>query len=40
MKHSDASFTHGMCPDCFARVQKRIEAIEGEDAASGSVVLG
>jgi CheY-like chemotaxis protein len=40
MKHSDASFTHGMCPDCFTRIQKRIEAIEGEDAASGSVVLG
>jgi CheY-like chemotaxis protein len=40
MKHSDASFTHGMCPDCFTRLQKRIEAIEGEDAASGSVVLG
>ncbi len=40
MKHSHASFTHGMCPDCFTRVQKRIEAIEGVDAASGSVVLG
>ncbi len=40
MKHSDASFTHGMCPDCFTRVQKRIEAIEEVDAASGSVVLG
>jgi len=40
MKHSDASFTHGMCPDCFKRVQKRIEAIEGEGAPSGSVVLG
>ena len=40
MKHSHASFTHGMCPDCFTRVQKRIEAIEQVDAASGSVVLG
>jgi CheY-like chemotaxis protein len=40
MKHSHASFTHGMCPDCFTRVQKRIEAIEEVDAPAGSVVLG
>jgi len=40
MKHSHASFTHGMCPDCFRRVEKRIEAIEQVDAASGAVVLG
>ena len=40
MKHSHASFTHGMCPDCFAQVQKRIEAIEQVDAPSGTVVLG
>jgi CheY-like chemotaxis protein len=40
MKHSDASFTHGMCPDCFTRVQNRIKAIEEVDAPSGSVVLG
>jgi len=40
MNHSDASFTHGMCPDCFTRVQKRIEAIEDVDVPSGSVVLG
>jgi CheY-like chemotaxis protein len=40
MKHSNASFTHGLCPDCFTRVQKRIEAVEEVDAPSGSVVLG
>ena len=40
MKHSHASFTHGMCPECFTRVQKRIEAIEEVGAASGSVILG
>jgi CheY-like chemotaxis protein len=40
MEHSNASFSHGMCPDCFARVQKRIEAIEDVDVPSGSVVLG
>jgi CheY-like chemotaxis protein len=40
MKHSHASFTHGMCPDCFMQVQKRIEAIEQADTPAGSVVLG
>ncbi len=40
MEHSDASFTHGMCPECFTRVQKRIKAMEEEGAASGAVVLG
>ena len=40
MQHSDASFTHGMCPECFTRLQKRIHAIEEAGAAAGSVVLG
>ena len=40
MKHSHASFTHGMCPDCFERLQQRIEAVEQVDASSGAVVLG
>ncbi len=40
MEHSQASFTHGMCPDCFAEVKRRIEAVEKVDAASGSLVLG
>jgi len=40
MEHSHACFTHGMCPDCFDRVKKRIEAIEEVGVASGSVVLG
>lgn len=40
MEHSHASFTHGMCPDCFAQVKKRIEAVEEANAPSGSVVLG
>jgi CheY-like chemotaxis protein len=40
MKHSHASFSHGMCPECFDRIQKRIEAIEEVDAEPGSVVLG
>jgi CheY-like chemotaxis protein len=40
MQHSDASFTHGMCPECFTRLKERIEAIEEEGAPEGSVVLG
>lgn len=40
MEHSDASFTHGMCPECFTRLKERIETIEEVGAASGSVVLG
>ncbi len=39
-KHSHASFTHGMCPECFAQVKKRIEAVEEVDASSSSLVLG
>ncbi len=40
MEHSQASFTHGMCPHCFEEVKKRIEAVEKVDVASGSLVLG
>ena len=40
MQHSEASFTHGMCPDCFTRLKERIETIEEAGAPSGSVVLG
>lgn len=40
MEHSHASFTHGMCPECFSQLKKRIEAVEGAAATSGSVVLG
>jgi CheY-like chemotaxis protein len=40
MEHSDASFSHGMCPDCFTRLKERIEAIEEVGADSGAVVLG
>jgi CheY-like chemotaxis protein len=39
MQHSEACFTHGMCPDCFTRIKERIEATE-EVGASGSVVFG
>ncbi len=40
MEHSHASFTHGMCPECFSQVKKRMEAVEKVDASSGAVVLG
>ena len=39
MQHSEASFTHGMCPECFRRLKERIEAME-EVGTFGSVVLG
>ena len=40
MLRTSASFTHGMCPDCFETVKKQIEAAEGGGVASGSLVLG
>ncbi len=39
-EHSNACFIHGMCPDCFEQLKKRIEAVEEVDASSASVVLG
>src|SRR5579872_217792 len=29
MEHSHASFSHGMCPGCFARVKQQLQALEG-----------
>ncbi|HEV2391721.1 MAG TPA: response regulator [Verrucomicrobiae bacterium] len=40
MQHTNASFTHGMCPDCFASVKRKLEAIEENNAAEGPLVLG
>jgi YesN/AraC family two-component response regulator len=40
MQHSHASFTHGMCPECFARLKDRIETLEGMGAPERTVVLG
>jgi CheY-like chemotaxis protein len=40
MKHSYASFSHGMCPDCFARMKKQLEDVEKGDVVSNSLVLG
>jgi YesN/AraC family two-component response regulator len=40
MEHSYASFTHGICPGCFARMKRQIQALEKDGAASDSLVLG
>jgi hypothetical protein len=39
MRHSNASFTHGMCPDCFARLKKQLDELQ-ENGGGGSMVLG
>jgi two-component system, response regulator PdtaR len=40
MAHSNATFTHGICPHCFESVKRKIEALEKADAAGPSLVLG
>jgi len=40
MERSQASFTHGMCPDCFARVKKQLDDFGETGSTSGSMVLG
>lgn len=40
MEHSHASFTHGMCPVCFERVQKQLKTLEEGNPDSDSMVLG
>jgi CheY-like chemotaxis protein len=40
MKHSDASFTHGMCPGCFEKVKKQIEALDEDGLVPGVMLLG
>ena len=32
--HSDARFSHGICPDCMAPLEAEIEAVMGEDRGS------
>jgi CheY-like chemotaxis protein len=39
MRHTDASFSHGMCPDCFEQVRKKLAAAEEAELPSGSLVL-
>ncbi len=40
MEHSHASFTHGMCPDCFAGMKKKLEAAEAASGDSGAMIIG
>jgi two-component system, response regulator PdtaR len=40
MRHSSASFSHGLCPDCFEHARRRLEAVEQGDLPEGSLVLG
>ena len=40
MKNSYASFSHGMCPGCFERVNKQLEAMDQAGGDSGVIVLG
>jgi CheY-like chemotaxis protein len=40
MKNSDASFSHGMCPECFERVKKEIDSIEKTGSAEDSSIAG
>lgn len=39
-QHSYASFSHGMCPDCYLRMKKQLEALESGDAGPETVVIG
>ncbi len=37
-KHTDASFTHGMCPCCFERVKNQLDALEQNGSALRSML--
>src|SRR6266571_3356683 len=40
MEHSQASFTHGMCPECFKRVKKQLDDLDETGSGRDSIVLG
>jgi two-component system, response regulator PdtaR len=40
MAHSQTSFTHGMCPDCFNRVKQQLDELAANGSVTGSVVIG
>lgn len=37
-KHTDASFTHGMCPCCFERVKKQLDTLEQNSSIVRSMI--
>src|SRR6266404_627847 len=40
MERSQASFTHGMSPECFKRVKKQLDDLDETGADRSSIVLG
>jgi len=40
MEHSQATFTHGMCPECFKRVKKQLDDLGESGSGRDSIVLG
>jgi len=40
MLRTDASFTHGMCPGCFEKVKKQLDALQEGGGDAGSMVMG
>ena len=39
-QHTYASFSHGMCPECYRRMKKQLESLESGDAGSDTLILG
>ena len=40
MKRTNASFTHGMCPECFRRLKTQLDTLQKTGPSSQSIVLG
>jgi len=40
MSRTDASFTHGMCPCCFEKVKKQLDALQEGRSDVGLMVMG
>lgn len=40
MQRTDASFTHGMCPECFDRVKNQLDSLDTTIFSPDSIILG
>lgn len=40
MKRTAASFSHGMCPDCFNQVKRNLESLEHNIVMPGAMIVG
>ena len=40
MKRTNASFTHGMCPDCFKRIKRQLDTLQKPGTEPPSIILG